>query len=748
MNGTVNTGWATIPQAPRGRATGRSTLHPTRSEPDTRVCGNRAPVIDVTGHHSLTGGPVLPQLSLRAVLEYSTFATQAIVAGVVGAILLVLHRRSRSHFLTPWAWSWLALSAYLVFAAVAIMTARMGPSFGGTRQLFSVAALVCGYAQLVWLLVGAYALAADRPLARSRERFFLALAVMLAVVVVVASMGPQATTTTRLVMRYGVRSLAAAAAFLAVGWVAWRARAWRPGRGRAIVAAACVGIAVLQLHAFLQTTHLLTAHAAGGAGAANLLEYASAVLIALAGAGTVLAEVERESEQARQASEAIAHLAYHDGLTGLPNSRLFVERLTHAVALAAEGGAVAAVCVNIDGFKNLNASLGRPNGDVVLRAVGERLAGVLADGGLVARLAGDEFGVVLTRLDGRRDAERRTRRLLDELQRPFTIGNREVRVTACAGFCLHPEDARDAESLIRRADAALHAAKQGGRGTCAGYSADLDRRAGDRLALEGALPRALAGGEFELYYQPIVTARGQELVRLEALVRWHHAERGLLLPGEFLPVAEAAGQSVGLDLFVLHRACTQLREWRSRGLRKVQVAVNVSAHLLQEPDLLTRMLQVLAETRADPEEVELELTETVAMLDPDASVRTIRALREIGFRVALDDFGTGYSSLAYLRTLPLDALKVDRSFVHDLVPQGGAASITQAIITLGHTLRMQVVAEGVETEEQRALLAAQGCDLMQGFLIGRPLPSAECERLLVTTRTSGEGRRALRHSGG
>jgi diguanylate cyclase (GGDEF)-like protein/PAS domain S-box-containing protein len=440
----------------------------------------------------------------------------------------------------------------------------------------------------------------------------------------------------------------------------------------------------------------------------------------------------------KEAEEQIKNLAYHDALTGLPNRLLFNDRLSVAVAQAhRQGYRLAIFFLDVDRFKVINDSLGHSLGDRLLQGVARRLQSSVREGDTVARLGGDEFILLLPALNRTEDVAKVAEKILDSLKLPFRLEGRELYVTASMGISLYPDDGGDAETLIKNADTAMYRAKEQGRDNYQLYTPAMNATAVERLALENSLRKALARDELELVYQPLLDLGTGRVHGVEALLRWRHPERGLLLPSEFIPLAEVTGLILPIGPWVLRTACGRARVWQDLGHPHLTVAVNLSARQFQQPDLVAQVKRALEETGLAPRCLDLEITETNAMSNAEATIHTLRELKTLGVRISIDDFGIGYSSLSYLKRLPIDTLKIDQSFVRDITSDPDDAAIATAVIALAHTLKLRVVAEGVETQEQLAFLAARHCDRMQGYLFSRPLPSQECGEFLGRTgRTS------------
>jgi diguanylate cyclase (GGDEF)-like protein/PAS domain S-box-containing protein len=460
---------------------------------------------------------------------------------------------------------------------------------------------------------------------------------------------------------------------------------------------------------------------------------------AVVGTMVVMADV----TERKQAEARINFLAYHDQLTNLPNRTLFEDRLTQALTLAhRHNRMLAVVFVALDRFKKFTDSLGHAAADELLCAVATRLRANLREGDTLARFGGEEFSLLLSSVGGTADAAAVARWIQQALVPPFRAAGQELYVTASIGIGLYPHDGADAESLLRNAGAALYRAKRQGGNRYQFYTADLNERALKQLTLETQLRRAVEQDELTLYYQPQVESDTGHVVGVEALVRWQHPELGLVPPGEFIPLAEDTGLIEPLGAWVLRTALAQMQVWRARGLPTGRVAVNLSARQFQQPDLLHMIAGALAETALPPACLELELTESSIMRDTTRAAATLGALKTMGVRVAVDDFGAGYSSLAYLKHLPIDVLKIDQSFVRDMATDAQDAAIIMAIITLAHSLKLRVIAEGVETEEHRRFLQLLRCDEMQGYLFSPPLAAPDLERFL-TDRAAGHERPVL-----
>ncbi|MFT3848205.1 MAG: EAL domain-containing protein [Propionivibrio sp.] len=433
----------------------------------------------------------------------------------------------------------------------------------------------------------------------------------------------------------------------------------------------------------------------------------------------------------RKANEQrISHLAQHDVLTDLPNRSLCVERLRLALQLAErQVRRVGVLFIDLDRFKNINDSLGHHIGDSLLRSVSRSLLSAVRVGDTVSRFGGDEFVVIL---NGAADADEIlqivNQRLIPLIRQPHEIEGVELHISCSVGIAVYPEHGTDIETLMRNADAAMYQAKFSGRNNAQFFSIEMDSRARERLDIENDLRHAVERGELRLFYQPRVACRSNRLLGAEALVRWQHPRLGLVPPGRFIAVAEESGLIVPVGAWIIDEACRQQAEWRDRGLGDIPVSVNLSAVQLRDPSLLSKLETTLKARRTQPRMIELELTESLLMENVHSNIALFHALKSLDVLLSIDDFGTGYSSLSYLNRFPIDKLKIDQSFVRDMLDDTNDLAITRAIIGLGHTLGLKVVAEGVEHIEEKQMLAAAGCDELQGYLFSRPLPEDEFVR--------------------
>ena len=423
-------------------------------------------------------------------------------------------------------------------------------------------------------------------------------------------------------------------------------------------------------------------------------------------------------------------LAHYDHLTGLPNRLLFLDRLDQAISQAYRNRLhVSVMLLDVDRFKAINDSFGHTAGDEMLKAIGQRLEQCVREGDTVARLGGDEFTILLPDTRSANNAVIVAENVLDILQQPFLVGGHEVFITTSIGLAQYPK-AIDSEALLKQADTAMYKAKEYGGNTYMLYSTEMITSDLRRLSLEGQLRKAIERSELSLHYQPQAETASGRIFGVEALLRWNHPEHGPVSPAEFIPLAEETGLIVPLGEWVLHTACSQNRAWQDSGLLPLRVAVNMSGRQFRQGDLTDVVFAALEASHLDSHYLELELTESVLMQDTRTAGRILNELSAAGVKVAIDDFGTGYSSLSYLKRFPIDMLKIDQSFVRDLIVDPDDAAIVSAIIALSHSLGIKVIAEGVETDAQLGFLCQRGCNAVQGYFLSRPLPPQEFEKFL------------------
>jgi len=427
----------------------------------------------------------------------------------------------------------------------------------------------------------------------------------------------------------------------------------------------------------------------------------------------------------------MTYAAQHDLLTGLPNRLLLNDRISQSIALARrQNRTIALMFLDLDNFKYVNDSLGHAVGDQLLESVSKRLVAGVRASDTVSRQGGDEFVILLPEIAHPGDVAKSARKLLLSLSIPHSVAGRDLHIDGSIGISVFPEDGQDAETLIKSADTAMYSAKESGRNNFQFFTPAMNRKAVERQSLEGSLHTALAGDEFLLHYQPTIDLDSGEITGVEALIRWQHPERGLIPPGQFVPIAMDSGLIVPIGRWVMREACGQARAWQKAGLPRLTISVNVSASEFRDKGFVAGVRAILAETGLEPRYLELELTEGALMKDVASTAAMLQELKTMGVHLAVDDFGTGYSSLSYLRQFPVDVLKIDQSLVQQITSDVDDSSIVGAIINMGRSMKRLVIAEGVETEGQRNFLQSQHCAEGQGYLFSRPVAAEQFPHLL------------------
>jgi len=430
--------------------------------------------------------------------------------------------------------------------------------------------------------------------------------------------------------------------------------------------------------------------------------------------------------QLREHRERLYHLVHHDALTNLPNRMLLQDRLSRMMTKALRSkNYVAVLFLDLDRFKKINETLGHDVGDKLLMEVGKRLESCVRRSDTVARLGGDEFAVLLDDLQDVKFVAVVARKILQALSKTILIQDYELYATSSIGISLFPDDSEDVDGLLRCADTALYRAKDAGKNNYQYYTTDMNTRAFEFLLMESGLRKALDNDELVVFYQPLISLENDKLIGMEALIRWMHPEKGMISPGDFIPLAEETGLIEPIGEWVLRTACTQNKEWQDAGYPPVKVSVNMSARQFSKKNIIELISQILQETGLSPEYLGLEITESIIMQDVKSTIAKLKQMQKMGISLSIDDFGTGYSSLSYLKLFPIDNLKIDRSFVFNITTDSIDAAIATSVILLAHSMNLKVVAEGVETEEQLEVLRQQGCDYVQGFLFSRPLAAEE-----------------------
>jgi len=464
------------------------------------------------------------------------------------------------------------------------------------------------------------------------------------------------------------------------------------------------------------------------------------VAVALGSLAASYLLVARMRRAVKSAEAHLEYLAHIDAITNLPNRHAFNERLALALSKADQiKGAVGLLLIDLDNFKVVNDTLGHHAGDKLLKQVAQRLVDRLRNADTVCRIGGDEFAVIVESKGNAAESDWVAEKILGALAAPFNVDEYEIYVTASIGISLYPQDAFDVQTLTRNADTAMYQAKGKGKNAREKFCPEMDRRAQVRLSLEANLRKALERDELLLFYQPQIDLRTGQIYGVEALLRWNQPDVGLVGPNEFIPVAEESGLIVPIGRWVLNTACRQAAEWRKAGFGAINMSVNLSVRQTKDEHLISDILSALREAELDPNQLELEITETVLMENVNVNVELLHRLQTEGIRLSIDDFGTGYSSMAYLKRFPIDQVKIDRTFVRDIPGDGDDDAITTAIIAMAHSLGLSVVAEGVETEQQLEFLRATGCDIMQGFYFAKPMPAPQATAFLrerqMTLRT-------------
>ena len=451
----------------------------------------------------------------------------------------------------------------------------------------------------------------------------------------------------------------------------------------------------------------------------------------------------RDISEKKLTEDQMAYMAYHDSLTGLPNNHLFKDRVIHCIASAKRNNTKLAVMfLDLDRFKLINDTLGHSVGDKLLQATAERLQSCLRSSDSVAlnsnapinpsiaRLGGDEFIILLEHIIDLPIVSRIAERLVNEISQPIQIDQQEVFTSTSIGIALYPDDGKDVDSLLKNADAAMYYAKDQGRNNFQYYTQSMNEAAAQQLILGNSLRKALSNDEFQVYYQPQVSVVTGQVIGLEALARWKHPEKGFISPALFIPLAEETGQIQAIGEWILRQACLQGAKWINNGYKPLIISVNLSAKQLRQSNLQQIIKNILKETGMPVQYLGIELTESAIILEPDMALDRLNKIKSLGIKLSLDDFGTGYSSLSYLKRFPIDTLKIDRAFIKDIKTDHEDATLVKAIIAMGHGLGMDIIAEGVELQEQLEFLGANACDAIQGFLFSKPLPANEIEPLL------------------
>jgi diguanylate cyclase (GGDEF)-like protein len=668
-------------------------------------------------------------MPLPRLLTVVSLFVQAGAALIIASVFIGLQRRYWRPFLRHWTRSWLALAAYAALSGLArIVLAGRTIEFP-PHAAIAVLAGVAGCLQLTYLVLGTFELTTGNSLPKEMVRRLVVAAAVVGALLPMLFWWHASHAELVYQLRVTLRRVFVAIAVL----VAARAISGAPHLARAIgrrtVILAFFGIAAHQIH-FLALSTDPDVRALHQLWLASL-SLADVVLYFALAMGLVIWLLEEERQATMDAAAKIEKIAYHDALTGLPNRQLFLNQLGMALHRAKRTKTMVAVLfLDLDRIKVVNDSLGHAAGDLLLQTVAERIRTAVRGEDSVTRLGGDEFAVMCTDVRTTEDAEFVAERIIAALKRPISLEGQEVFVTTSLGISLFPADASQPEALLKNADAAMYRAKAQGRDAVERYVPELGAAALAQLGLESNLQRAIQHDQLLVYYQPIVDSETGRINGVEALLRWNHPERGILPPSEFIGLAEATGAIVPMGEWVLREACRQVQQWRERGQTQLRAAVNLSVRQLQQADLVARVRHVLEDTGLPADSLEIEITESIAMRSSGRAVDNLRALKAVGVRVSIDDLGTGYSSLSALRLFPIDSLKIDRSFVNGVPHNTDDSAIAAAVIALGQTLGVNVIAEGIERPEQLAFFTGHRCAEWQGFLLVSPLTSERCAELL------------------
>ncbi|MDP4171901.1 MAG: EAL domain-containing protein, partial [Bacillota bacterium] len=443
--------------------------------------------------------------------------------------------------------------------------------------------------------------------------------------------------------------------------------------------------------------------------------------------------VGRDISQRKKAEKTIEYMAYYDALTGLPNRNMFRKHLNEALNHP-ESPMLAVLFLDLDRFKIINDTKGHTTGDYILQIVAKRLKNAVKDDGMVSRQGGDEFIILLDNVDKEKTVVV-AQRILEEFSYPMEVNQQEFFVSPSLGISLAPSDGTDEETLIKHADTAMYLAKELGKNNFQFYTSKLQGLSSQKMELENGLRKAIEQKQFILYYQPQIDLESGSMIGVEALIRWQHPNRGFISPGDFIPLAEETGLIVPIGKWVLKSACEQNKLWQENGMKTIPIAVNISVRQFQDDDFVESVTKILHETGLDPRFLELEITESI-MQNIERSTVILNQLKELGVKISIDDFGTGYSSLSYLKHLPIDSIKIDKSFVDDIIDHSSQGAMVKTIIDMGHNLNFNVIAEGIEKPEQEAFLKENGCKVGQGYLYSRPLAAEQLQEFISVSSIS------------
>jgi diguanylate cyclase (GGDEF)-like protein len=656
----------------------------------------------------------------------ASYIVQAIGALFTAILFGLFSRTYKRPFLLQWARAWSSMC--VMFAAGVVSASLAGtPASSPTRVFVSMIAAVAAYYQIAWLALGTSELISEQVASRlhTNRMWIFGAATLVGVVTVLMFVNDPNPTGPRYLLRVGVRAGFTGLAFVAASIAVWRAKtsAVSRGLGRALVAGSFALYGGLQWH--LSYSSFFRLEAISGPTYSMFAGFIDFFLLFAMGLGVVIWLLEEEHSLSRNSSDQIAQLAFHDPLTGLPNRKLFLDRLTLSISAARRDKAQLAVYfIDLDRFKVINDSLGHSAGDKLLSTVAARIRSVVREADTVGRMGGDEFVVLTPDIGSVEDAVHVAQKIREVMRDPVNFEGRELFISGSMGLAVYPADGANAEELLKNADTAMYRAKAQGSDILQLYTPEMNLHAVEQLALESALRHAVERHEFDLHYQPIVRTSDDRIGSLEAMLRWRHPVMGMVRPEQFIRLAESSGLIVPIGDWTIRTACKHLAEWRAT-YPDLRVAVNVSGRQLKQPDFVEMVTAVLNENGLAPGALELEVTEMSATNSEPAIVERLRALREMGVRISIDDFGTGFSSVSVLRVFPVDALKIDTSFVRDLVLDPNDAAIAKAVVALAKSMGLMVVAEGVENPAQLDFLRGQGCEMWQGYLCCPPVQKSE-----------------------
>src|ERR1051325_8636485 len=671
----------------------------------------------------------------------ASYIVQAAGALFTAILFGALARTYRKAFLLHWARAFAAMCVMLFGAGLTIGLSSFNPTSLG-RLTISGFTSIAGYVQVAWLMLGAAYVVSDEMGERifAARKWIFSVSIFLSIGLVALFANDPDPVGIRLVLRTGLRSLFIGFAFLAAAIAVMRAPSVRSrgGFGRTTVAIALAAFGGMQVHlawtAFFQR-ELLNTNYGIYTGIADF------VLTFAVGLGVVIWLLEEEHTKAQDTTREVAQLAFHDPLTGLPNRKLLLDHLSLNILQARRDRAQLAVFfLDLDRFKFINDSLGHSVGDKVLTTVSGRIKAAMREADSVGRMGGDEFVIVAPSVRNVPDAVHIAQKVKDAISVPIHTDGRELFVSSSIGIAIYPDDGNDAETLLKNADAAMYRAKAQGNDLFQLYTAEMNAHASEQLQLEAALRRAVEAKEFELHYQPIVLLDNNQICALETMLRWRHPVLGLVRPEQFIRLAESTGLIVPIGEWAMRTACMQLAEWRKTGHQELRLALNISIRQLKQQDFVDNVRVILAETGVPGSAVEFEITEMGATQSETAIVDRLRMLRTLGVKISIDDFGTGYTSVSVLKHFPVDSLKIDTSFIRDLVLDPNDAAIAGAVVALAKSMGLTVIAEGVENPAQLDFLREQGCEMWQGYLCCPPVQSSEVPSVLGR-RTSGNIRR-------